>query len=132
MRIAISSSCLTVIILLLVMIHCSIINKNYRDIEVNGSINDAFLYAADKAYSSYIDYNEADNNMTDDDIINNTMQIFNNAFNNSVSSDGTFTVSLMYTDTEASTLDILITDEYSYGFMNRTGKTTCQRSIQLN
>ena len=89
MRIAISSSCLTVIILLLVMIHCSIINKNYRDIEVN-------------------------------------------AFNNSVSSDGTFTVSLMYTDTEASTLDILITDEYSYGFMNHTGKTTCQRSIQLN
>ena len=62
MRIAISSSCLTVIILLLVMIHCSIINKNYRDIEVNGSINDAFLYAADKAYSSYIDYNESDNN----------------------------------------------------------------------
>ena len=90
MRIAISSSCLTVIILLLVMIHCSIINKNYRDIEVNGSINDAFLYAADKAYSSYIDYNEADNNMTDDDIINNTMQVFNNAFNNSVSSDGPF------------------------------------------
>ena len=88
MRIAISSSCLTVIILLLVMIHCSIINKNYRDIEVNGSINDAFLYAADKAYSSYIDYNESDNNMTDDDIINNTMQVFNNAFNNSVSSAG--------------------------------------------
>ena len=75
---------------------------------------------------------EIEFNMTDDNIINNTMQVFNNAFNNSVSSDGTFTVSLMYTDTEASTLDILITDEYSYGFMNRTGKTTCQRSIQLN
>ena len=35
MRIAISSSCLTVIILLLVMIHCSIINKNYREMEVS-------------------------------------------------------------------------------------------------
>lgn len=132
MRIAISSSCLTVITLLLIMIHCSIINKNYRDIEVNGNINDAFLYAADKAYISYINYNEADNTMTENDIIDNTMLVFNEAFNKSASSDGTFTISLLYADTDTMTLDILITDEYSYGFMNRTGKTTCQRSIRLN
>ena len=46
-------------------------------------------------------------------------------------SDGTFTISVLYADTDNMLIDILITEEYSYGFMNQKGKTSCERTIRF-
>lgn len=133
MRIAISSSCLTIIILLVIMIHCSIINKNYRDMEINQNINDAFDYAVKKTTSSYnsglSDFTSTVNNS--ESVLHNMMLIFNEAFKKSINSDGNFTISVLYADTDNMLIDILITEEYSYGFMNQKGKTSCERTIRF-
>ena len=130
MRIAISCSCLTMIIILLVMIHCSIINKNYRDIEVNSNINDAFYYAVDKISYNYL---HTDNSgLSADTLLDSTMYEFNVAFSRCINSDGTFTISVLYADLDKLILDIMITDEYDYGFMHQKGRTVCQRTIRLN
>ena len=130
MRISISSGCLTIIIMLLIMIHCSIINKNYRDIEINGNINDAFTYAVNKTANNHNLY-ETDNT-SEDDVLHNTMLVFNEAFKNSIKSDGLFTISVLYADIDNMIFDIMITDEYNYGFMNRKGKVSCERTVKLN
>lgn len=133
MRIAISSSCLTIIILLVIMIHSSIINKNYRDMEINQNINDAFDYAVKKTSSSYnsgssdVSSNAANN----ETMLHNMMIIFNEAFKKSINSDGTFTISVLYADIDNMLFDILITEEYNYGFMNQKGKTSCERTIRF-
>ena len=132
MRIAISSSCLTIIILLVIMIHSSIINKNYRDMEINQNINDAFDYAIRKTTASYnsgaaITASPNDNETA----LHNMMLIFNEAFKKNINSDGNFTISVLYADTDNMLIDILITEEYNYGFMNQKGKTSCERTIRL-
>ncbi len=129
MRLAISSSCLTIIMVLLIITHYSIINKNYRDMEVNSNINDAFTYAIDKSCHEF-NYSW-DEQLSSDDILHNTMLTFNDAFRKSISSDGTFTITLLYADVNNMILDIMITDEYDYGFMNRKGKVSCERTLKL-
>lgn len=133
MRIAVSSSCLTIIVLLIIMIHSSIINKNYRDMEINQNINDAFDYAVKKTSYSYNPgspeiASNADNN---ENTLHNMMIVFNEAFRKSINSDGTFTISVLYADIDNMLFDILITEEYSYGFMNKKGKTSCERTIRF-
>ena len=56
---------------------------------------------------------------------------FLEAFKKSINSDGTFTISVLYADTDNMLIDILITEEYSYGFMNQKGKTSCERTIRF-
>ena len=115
------------------MIHCSIINKNYRDMEINQNINDAFDYAVKKTTSSYNSglsgFTSTVNNS--ESILHDMMLIFNEAFKKSINSDGTFTISVLYADTDNMLIDILITEEYSYGFMNQKGKTSCERTIRF-
>lgn len=130
MRLAISSSYLTIITIMLVITHCSVINKNYRDMEINSNINDAFSYAIDKSYYEFA-YSDSDN-LSKDTILHNTMLTFNEAFRKSISSDGNFTIKLLYADVDNMILDIMITDEYDYGFMSMKGKVSCERTVKLN
>lgn len=130
MRLAISSSCLTIIIILLIIIQYSIVNKNYRDIEINTHINDAFDYAIDKTFASY---NKTDNESTSQNSsLHDLVLAFNTAFKESVNTDGTFTISVLYADYDNSILDIIITDEYNYGFLNKKGKVSCERAVRFN
>ncbi|HBS90617.1 MAG TPA: hypothetical protein DEA56_07825 [Eubacterium sp.] len=64
-------------------------------------------------------------------MLHDMMLIFNEAFKKSINSDGTFTISVLYADTDNMLIDILITEEYSYGFMNQKGKTSCERTIRF-
>ena len=112
------------------MIHCTIINKNYRDIEINGNINDAFTYAVNKTAESHNLYETC--NISEDEVIHNTMIVFNEAFKNSIKSDGLFTISVLYADIDNMIFDIMITNEFNYGFMNRKGKVCCERTVKLN
>ena len=130
MRLIISSSGMMVIIILLVIIHNSIISDNYCNMEMNSSINGAFDYALDKVSDGYITGEYDD--IPDDVFTTQLMRSFCKSFNEAVSSDAEYTVTLLYADRTAMLYDIAIEAEYSYGYKGRKNKCVCQRAVKLN
>ena len=110
MRLIISSSGMMVIIILIVIIHNSIISDNYCNMEMNSSIN----------------------GIPDDVFTTQLMRSFCKSFNEAVSSDAEYTVTLLYADRTAMLYDIAIEAEYSYGYKGRKNKCICQRAVKLN
>lgn len=112
MRLIISSSGMMVIIILIVIIHNSIISDNYCNMEMNSSINGAFDYALDKVSDGYITGEYDD--IPDDVFTTQLMRSFCKSFNEAVSSDAEYTVTLLYADRTAMLYDIAIeAEEYS-------------------
>lgn len=130
MRTVVSGSSLIIIMVLIIMIHNCLLNKNYRDTEVNIRINDAFDYALDKLQSEYASGENDD--IENDEIIGKMMRVFCDSFSEAAGSDGIFKISLVYADLQHMLMDIVVEDEFSYGYMNRTGKSMCERTIKLN
>ena len=120
MRLIISSSGMMVIIILIVIIHNSIISDNYCNMEMNSSINGAFDYALDKVSDGYITGEYDD--IPDDVFTTQLMRSFCKSFNEAVSSDAEYTVTLLYADRTAMLYDIAIEAEYSYGYKGRKNK----------
>ena len=114
MRLIISSSGMMVIIILIVIIHNSIISDNYCNMEMNSSINGEYDDIPDDVFTTQL------------------MRSFCKSFNEAVSSDAEYTVTLLYADRTAMLYDIAIEAEYSYGYKGRKNKCICQRAVKLN
>ena len=68
----------------------------------------------------------------DDVFTTQLMRSFCKSFNEVVSSDAEYTVTLLYADRTAMLYDIAIEAEYSYGYKGRKNKCICQRAVKLN
>ena len=57
------------------------------------------------------------------------MNVFCKALNEKINTDGNITVSVANYDLDKGRLDIKITEDFSYNFLNKKGKITCERSV---
>lgn len=96
------------------------ISYEHRDID----------YALDKVSDGYITGEYDD--IPDDVFTTQLMRSFCKSFNEAVSSDAEYTVTLLYADRTAMLYDIAIEAEYSYGYKGRKNKCICQRAVKLN
>ncbi|MDO5381765.1 MAG: hypothetical protein Q4F06_03470 [Eubacteriales bacterium] len=129
MRIVINCSSLMVVISMIVMIHNAIIDKNFRDMEVNNSLGSSYDYALDKMTDMYgtMRYDET----REQEYIEELMLVFCNAFKEAVNSDGTFTISLLNADIKEGVFDIVVQENYQYRYRKKEGKTVCEKAVRM-
>ena len=123
--ITISATCIG--ILLFILINNVIISMNMRNNEVNTGMENALEYARyilDDVSAGY-DYTASNKN----EYIDTIMNVFCKALNEKINTDGNITVSVANYDLDKGRLDIKITEDFSYNFLNKKGKVTCERSV---
>lgn len=127
MRIIVNGGGLAVVLVLIILIHTSIINKSVRDNEVNAGLESAADYALDVMTDKYksLVYDES----KEAEYTEMLMQTFCEAVEEMIGTDGNITVSVIASDLKTGTFDIIIQEEYKYSFMGRTGKCSCERAV---
>ncbi len=123
--ITISATCIG--ILLFILINNVIISMNMRNNEVNTGMENAIDYAIDILDDVYAGYDYTSSNKNE--YIDTIMNVFCKALNEKINTDGNITVSVANYDLDKGGLDIKITEDFSYNFLNKKGKVTCERSV---
>lgn len=114
---------------MVVMIHNAIIDKNFRDLEVNNTLSSSYDYALDKMTDMYgtIRYDET----REQEYTEELMMAFCKAFKETVDSDGTFMISLLNADIKEGVFDIVVQENYRYRYKKKEGKTVCEKAVRL-
>ncbi|MGN0329021.1 MAG: hypothetical protein ACI4D4_08575 [Lachnospira sp.] len=129
MRVIVNCSSLMVVIVMVVMIHNAIIDKNFRDLEVNNTLSSSYDYALDKMTDMYgtIRYDET----REQEYTEELMMVFCKAFKETVNSDGTFIISVLDADIKEGVFDIVVQENYRYRYKKKEGKTVCEKAVRL-
>lgn len=127
MKIIVNGGGLVIVLVLIVLIHTSLINKSVRDNEANSGLESAADYALDVMTEKYksLEYDES----KEEQYTEMLMQTFCEALEDMVGSDGKLTVSVIKSDLKTGTFDIIVQEEYDYAFMGRRGKCSCERAV---
>lgn len=129
MRSVITIGALSLSILLFIFANSIVINKNMRNNEVNNCLEKSIDYAMDMLDDIYKDYNYSE--LDEEEYINNIMVSFCNALNEKIHTDGDIEVKLINYDFVNGMIDILITENFSYHFLNMTGSISSNRTVKF-
>lgn len=129
MRSVITIGALSLSILLFIFANSIVINKNMRNNEVNNCLEKSIDYAMDMLDDIYIDYDYSE--LNEEEYINNIMVSFCNALNEKIHTDGDIEVKLINYDFVNGMIDILITENFSYHFLNMTGSISSNRTVKF-
>ncbi len=129
MRSVITIGALSLSILLFIFANSIVINKNMRNNEVNNCLEKSIDYAVDMLDDIYKDYDYSE--LNEEEYINNIMVSFCNALNEKIHTDGDIEVKLINYDFVNGMLDILITENFSYHFLNMTGSISSNRTVKF-
>lgn len=129
MRSVITIGALSLSILLFIFANSIVINKNMRNNEVNNCLEKSIDYAMDILDDIYKDYDYSE--LNEEEYINNIMVSFCNALNEKIHTDGDIEVKLINYDFVNGMLDILITENFSYHFLNMTGSISSNRTVKF-
>lgn len=129
MRSVITIGALSLSILLFIFANSIVINKNMRNNEVNNCLEKSIDYAVDILDDIYKDYDYSE--LNEEEYINNIMVSFCNALNEKIHTDGDIEVKLINYDFVNGMIDILITENFSYHFLNMTGSISSNRTVKF-
>lgn len=129
MRSVITIGALSLSIFLFIFANSIVINKNMRNNEVNNCLEKSIDYAMDMLDDIYKDYDYSE--LNEEEYINNIMVSFCNALNEKIHTDGDIEVKLINYDFVNGMLDILITENFSYHFLNMTGSISSNRTVKF-
>lgn len=129
MRSVITIGALSLSIILFIFANSIVINKNMRNNEVNNCLEKSIDYAMDMLDDIYKDYDYSELNK--EEYINNIMVSFCNALNEKIHTDGDIEVKLINYDFVNGMIDILITENFSYHFLNMTGSISSNRTVKF-
>ncbi len=129
MRSVITIGALSLSILLFIFANSIVINKNMRNNEVNNCLEKSIDYAMDILDDIYKDYDYSE--LNEEEYINNIMVSFCNALNEKIHTDGDIEVKLINYDFVNGMIDILITENFSYHFLNMTGSISSNRTVKF-
>lgn len=129
MRSVITIGALSLSILLFIFANSIVINKNMRNNEVNNCLEKSIDYAMDMLDDIYKDYDYSE--LDEEEYINNIMVSFCNALNEKIHTDGDIEVKLINYDFVNGMIDILITENFSYHFLNMTGSISSNRTVKF-
>ena len=129
MRSVITIGALSISILLFIFANSIVINKNMRNNEVNNCLEKSIDYAMDILDDIYKDYDYSE--LDEEEYINNIMVSFCNALNEKIHTDGDIEVKLINYDFVNGMIDILITENFSYHFLNMTGSISSNRTVKF-
>lgn len=129
MRSVITIGALSISILLFIFANSIVINKNMRNNEVNNCLEKSIDYAMDMLDDIYKDYDYSE--LDEEEYINNIMVSFCNALNEKIHTDGDIEVKLINYDFVNGMIDILITENFSYHFLNMTGSISSNRTVKF-
>lgn len=129
MRSAITIGALSLSIILFIFANSIVINKNMRNNEVNNCLEKSIDYAMDMLDDIYKDYDYSE--LKEEEYINNIMVSFCNALNEKIHTDGDIEVKLINYDFVNGMIDILITENFSYHFLNMTGSISSNRTVKF-
>ncbi len=129
MRSVITIGALSLSILLFIFANSIVINKNMRNNEVNNCLEKSIDYAMDMLDDIYKDYDYSE--LNEEEYINNIMVSFCNALNEKIHTDGDIEVKLINYDFVNGMIDILITENFSYHFLNMTGSISSNRTVKF-
>lgn len=129
MRSVITIGALSLSILLFIFANSIVINKNMRNNEVNNCLEKSIDYAVDMLDDIYKDYDYSE--LNEEEYINNIMVSFCNALNEKIHTDGDIEVKLINYDFVNGMIDILITENFSYHFLNMTGSISSNRTVKF-
>lgn len=129
MRSVITIGALSLSILLFIFANSIVINKNMRNNEVNNCLEKSIDYAMDMIDDIYKDYDYSE--LNEEEYINNIMVSFCNALNEKIHTDGDIEVKLINYDFVNGMIDILITENFSYHFLNMTGSISSNRTVKF-
>ena len=123
--ITIGAACIGV--LLFSFANSAIISINMRNNEISRGMNNAIDYAIDildDIYGVY-DYSQ----LNEEKYINEVMDSFCRALNEKIDSDGDISVSLINYNMNEGSMDISVTEEFSYNFLDKRGRITSNRTV---
>lgn len=129
MRSVITIGALSLSILFFIFANSIVINKNMRNNEVNNCLEKSIDYAMDILDDIYKDYDYSE--LNEEEYINNIMVSFCNALNEKIHTDGDIEVKLINYDFVNGIIDILITENFSYHFLNMTGSISSNRTVKF-
>lgn len=129
MRSVITIGALSLSIILFIFANSIVINKNMRNNEVNNCLEKSIDYAMDMLDDIYKDYDYSE--LNEEEYINNIMVSFCNALNEKIHTDGDIEVKLINYDFINGMIDILITENFSYHFLNMTGSISSNRTVKF-
>lgn len=129
MRSVITIGALSLSIILFIFANSIVINKNMRNNEVNNCLEKSIDYAMDMLDDIYKDYDYSE--LKEEEYINNIMVSFCNALNEKIHTDGDIEVKLINYDFVNGMIDILITENFSYHFLNMTGSISSNRTVKF-
>ena len=129
MRSVITIGALSLSIILFIFANSIVINKNMRNNEVNNGLEKSIDYAIDMLDDIYKDYDYSE--LNEEEYINNIMVSFCNALNEKIQTDGDIEVKLINYDFVNGMIDILITENFSYHFLNMTGSISSNRTVKF-
>lgn len=129
MRSVITIGALSLSIILFIFANSIVINKNMRNNEVNNCLEKSIDYAVDMLDDIYKDYDYSE--LNEEEYINNIMVSFCNALNEKIQTDGDIEVKLINYDFVNGMIDILITENFSYHFLNMTGSISSNRTVKF-
>lgn len=129
MRSVITIGALSLSILLFIFANSIVINKNMRNNEMNNCLEKSIDYAMDMLDDIYKDYDYSE--LNEEEYINNIMVSFCNALNEKIHTDGDIEVKLINYDFVNGMIDILITENFSYHFLNMTGSISSNRTVKF-
>ena len=129
MRSVITIGALSLSIILFIFANSIVINKNMRNNEVNNCLEKSIDYAMDMIDDIYKDYDYSE--LNEEEYINNIMVSFCNALNEKIHTDGDIEVKLINYDFVNGMIDILITENFSYHFLNMTGSISSNRTVKF-
>ncbi len=129
MRSVITIGALSLSIILFIFANSIVINKNMRNNEVNNCLEKSIDYAMDMLDDIYKDYDYSE--LNEEEYINNIMVSFCNALNEKIHTDGDIEVKLINYDFVNGMIDILITENFSYHFLNMKGSISSNRTVKF-
>ena len=129
MRSVITIGALSLSIILFIFANSIVINKNMRNTEVNNCLEKSIDYAMDMLDDIYKDYDYSE--LNEEEYINNIMVSFCNALNEKIHTDGDIEVKLINYDFVNGMIDILITENFSYHFLNMKGSISSNRTVKF-
>ena len=120
---------LSLSIILFIFANSIVINKNMRNNEVNNCLEKSIDYAMDMLDDIYKEYDYSE--LNEEEYINNIMVSFCNALNEKIHTDGDIEVKLINYDFVNGMIDILITENFSYHFLNMKGSISSNRTVKF-
>ena len=119
MRGIVSAGGMLVVMVLVCLIHFGLVNNSVRENEIHSGLSMAMDYSIDMlSQEAFKD---------EEDFLQNCCMVLSSA----VTSDGVIDVYLLDSDWEAGFIDIVVEETYQYGFMERHGKTRCERAFRI-